>query len=38
MKFYNPFKAHIVECNGVYYVRALRLGGWEYLCHTSDKM
>lgn len=31
MKLYNPFKPHIVEFDGWYYVRKLTLIGFQYL-------
>lgn len=35
-KFYNPFKAHIVQfANGKFAVRRLRFSGWECKEHTT---
>jgi hypothetical protein len=32
MKFYNPFKAHVIElANGTFYVRQFGIFGWQYL-------
>lgn len=35
-KFYNPFKAHIIEFNGEYFVRKLTLLGWAYKSNNTD--
>lgn len=34
MKFYNPFKWHIVEINGMYFVRRFSIFWWEYADFT----
>lgn len=38
MQFYNPFRAHVIENNGLYYVRRLtiKLFSWEYLDRTHN--
>lgn len=37
-KFYNPFKAHIVQfADGKFAVRRLTSIGWEYKEHTTHK-
>lgn len=36
MKFYNPFKAHIIElANNTFYVRRLFVIGWQYFDRTD---
>ena len=36
MKFYNPFRWHIVEQDSVYYIRKWTMLGWAYLCGSLD--
>ena len=31
MKFYNPFKLHIIGIDDKFYIRKLTIFGWEYL-------
>lgn len=31
MKLYNPFKAHLIECDGYYYVRSIGFFVWQFL-------
>lgn len=40
MKFYNPFKPHIVlDPDGYYYIRRFRYLWWQYLwCHRDGKL
>lgn len=35
MKFYNPFKPHIVSIGKYFYVRKLTICGWKYLNETT---
>ena len=37
MKFYNPFKWHIIEKDGLFWVRKLELHEWAYMS-TNDSV
>lgn len=39
MKFYNPFKPHIIQsCSGFYFIRVFKIpDGWSYLGYNNDE-
>jgi len=38
MKLYNPFKWHIIEQNGGYWIRKLSFGTWLYLENKPNEI